>query len=108
MTLDGFQTRVASITKGWTKSDLEYLMLLLTEEVGELACSVRTLGTTRWGHEEEGEGSEEQILEELGDVLFLIARIASGAGVDLNEATVKVIDKIERRVASRSGQTRVT
>jgi len=28
--------------------------------------------------------------------------------VDLNEATVKVIDKIERRVASRSGQTRVT
>ncbi|NLN26666.1 MAG: nucleotide pyrophosphohydrolase [Firmicutes bacterium] len=108
MTLDGFQTRVASITKGWTKSDLEYLMLLLTEEVGELARSVRTLGTTRWGHEEEGEGSEEQILEELGDVLFLIARIASGAGVDLNEATVKVIDKIERRVASRSGQTRVT
>jgi hypothetical protein len=47
-------------------------MMLLTEEVGELAEAIRKSRGTRWGHEGEIAASEEAISDELGDVLFLL------------------------------------
>lgn len=73
-------------------------MLLLTEELGELARALRKLGSTRWGHEDEAVGSKEDVVEELGDLLFLLARVALITGVNLEDAASAVVGKIERRL----------
>jgi NTP pyrophosphatase (non-canonical NTP hydrolase) len=75
-------------------------MMLLTEELGELARALRKLGVKRWGHEDEAIGSKEDVAEELGDLLFLIARVALITGVDLDDAAFAAIGKIERRLAA--------
>jgi NTP pyrophosphatase (non-canonical NTP hydrolase) len=47
----------------------------------------------------EAEGTEAEVLDELGDVLFLAARIANLCGVSLEDSAAGVLRKIERRIA---------
>lgn len=99
MELSGFQEKVYDLTHHWTDATPEGIMLLLTEELGELAQAVRRLGRKRWGHDGEAVGSRDDVTEEAGDVLFLLARICLITGVDLSEAADRVLGKIERRLS---------
>lgn len=101
MDLASFQKEVAALTDSWADKKPELLMYL-TEEVGELARALRKVGAKRWGHEDEEAGSLEDVTEELGDVLFLLARIALISGIDLEDAATLVLGKINLRV-SQSG-----
>ena len=87
------------MTQSWSHHELEGMMLLLTEEVGELARALRKMRGQRWGHDDESVGSTENVMEELGDVLFLLARISVRTGTDLGDAAAAVLGKIERRMA---------
>jgi NTP pyrophosphatase (non-canonical NTP hydrolase) len=98
--LNSFQKQVDRLTSSWSDARPESLMMLLTEELGELARALRKLGVKRWGHEDEAIGSKEDVAEELGDLLFLIARVALITGVDLDDAAFAAIGKIERRLAA--------
>lgn len=77
------------------------LIARLCEETGELAQAVRRHGRLRFGHGDEVSGTELDVLEELGDVLFLLARIADLAGVELGDAAVAVVEKIQRRMEAQ-------
>jgi NTP pyrophosphatase (non-canonical NTP hydrolase) len=97
--LAAFQEEVARLTDSWSDAKLVTMNLLLTEEIGELARAIRKLGTKRWGHEDESVGSKDNIVEELGDILWLLARISIISDVSLAEAAATVLRKIELRVA---------
>ncbi len=99
MGLADFQQNVDRLTRSWSDKKAEFMMLLLTEEVGELARAIRKTDKQRLGHENEAAGSRQDIVEELGDVLFLLARISLIAGVDLGDAAQAVLEKIARRIA---------
>jgi len=75
------------------------LVALLLEESGELAQAVRLLAGPRMGHPGEVAGTIEHVEDELGDVLFVLARIALATGASLDRAAQRVIGKIERRIA---------
>jgi NTP pyrophosphatase (non-canonical NTP hydrolase) len=100
--LDDLQQNVSDLTKYWTDATLESILVLLTEELGELARAVRKLGVKRWGHEDEAIGSRQDVSDEVGDVLFLLARIANITGVNLEDGAVSVLAKIEARLARSS------
>lgn len=74
------------------------LIARLTEEMGELARSVRKHGRVRSGHPGEAPGTREAVLDELGDCLFLLARIAELAGVTLGDAGAVVLAKVQGRI----------
>lgn len=78
-------------------------MFLLTEEMGELVHAIRKSRGTRWGHENETPGSTNAITEELGDVLFLMARVSLILDIDLGEAASNVLQKIEQRISRSDG-----
>lgn len=74
------------------------LIARLAEECGELAQAVRLLAGPRLGHPGEAAGSIEYVEDELGDCLFLLARLALATGASLERAAQRVIGKIERRI----------
>lgn len=78
------------------------LLSLLLEEAGELAQAVRKTTGPRLGHPGEAGATIEHVEDELGDVLFLLARIALATGVDLERAAARVVAKIERRIETRT------
>lgn len=80
------------------------LLSLLLEEAGELAQAVRLLAGPRRGHPGEAAASIEQVEDEIGDVLFLLARIALATGASLETAAWRVIGKIERRIEGAAGR----
>ena len=103
MKLHDFQQRVEDLTSSWddTKSPVsaQSMMMMMTEEIGELARALRKTHGERWGHAGEGVASQADVAQEVGDVLFLLARVALLSGVRMEAAAESVIDKIERRLA---------
>lgn len=75
------------------------LIARLAEETGELAQAVRLLAGPRPGRPGEMAATLAEIEDELGDCLFLLARIANATGASLEVAAQRVIAKIERRIA---------
>ena len=55
-------------------------------------------GVKRWGHGEEAQASSADVAAEIGDLLFLVARLADLCGVDLDEAQRMVLTKFKRRL----------
>lgn len=76
------------------------LIARLVEETGELAQAVRLLAGPRLGHPGEEAGSIERVEDEIGDVLFVVARLALATGASLERAAQRAIGKIERRIGS--------
>lgn len=98
MEIAAFQGEVDRLTGSWTHTDVASVMLLMTEEMGELVRAIRKSDGKRWGHADEKAGSLEDVTEEIGDVMFLLTREALACGVDLNESALTVLAKIEARV----------
>ena len=109
MDLSTFQSQVGELTATWTDpksiENTESIVMLLTEEFGELSRAIRKSRGARSTHPDEAPGSPDDVVDELGDVLFLLARLALVSGVDLDRAGSLVIDKIRLRV-ERKGRDR--
>lgn len=75
------------------------LVARLCEETGEVAGEVRRYWRKRWGHPDEAQASSADVAAEIGDLLFLVARLADLCGVDLDEAQTMVLTKFKRRLA---------
>ena len=73
-------------------------MVLLTEEVGELARII----ARRYGEQSEKESDKQKKLDdELADVLFVLICIANQTGINLEEALKKNLDKKTARDSER-------
>ena len=73
-------------------------MVLLTEEVGELARIVaRTYGEQSFKESDK----QKNLADEMADVLWVLICLANQTGVDLTEAFAKNIDKKTARDSSR-------
>jgi NTP pyrophosphatase (non-canonical NTP hydrolase) len=73
-------------------------MVILTEEVGELARII----ARRYGEQSEKESDKNKDLgDEMADVLWVLMCLANQTGVDLTAALQKNIDKKTERDASR-------
>jgi len=76
-------------------------MVLLTEEVGELARIV----ARKYGEQSFKESDQEKNLEEeIADVLFVLICIANQTGVNLTDALKNNLDKKTRRDNTRHHQ----
>ncbi|MFN8257445.1 MAG: nucleotide pyrophosphohydrolase [Bacteroidales bacterium] len=73
-------------------------MVLLTEEVGELARIIaRKFGDQSFKHSE----NETNMADEMADILFVLICLANQTGVNLTEALEKNLDKKTKRDANR-------
>ena len=73
-------------------------MVLLTEEVGELARIVaRTYGEQSFKESDK----QKNLADEMADVLWVLICLANQTGIDLTEAFAKNIDKKTARDSSR-------
>jgi NTP pyrophosphatase (non-canonical NTP hydrolase) len=73
-------------------------MVLLTEEVGELARII----ARKYGEQSFKDSDKEKSLEEeMADILFVLICIANQTGVNLTDALYKNLDKKTNRDANR-------
>ncbi|HPG06012.1 MAG TPA: nucleotide pyrophosphohydrolase [Saprospiraceae bacterium] len=77
-------------------------MVLLTEEMGELArVMARHYGEQSFKDSEDAIRAPEMIAEEMADVLFVLLCLANQCEVDLTSALEKSLDKKTKRDAIR-------
>jgi NTP pyrophosphatase (non-canonical NTP hydrolase) len=94
--LQSYYSRAAS-SRGWGSEDAAQCMLLLTEEVGELARSIRRYA----GLSRHGADSSENAAEELADVQLYVVHLANVLGIDLASAVSdKEAKNLERFLSS--------
>lgn len=75
---------------------------LLMEEVGEVArLMARLYGEQSFKNPADAELAPAQLADELADVLFLVLCLANQAGIDLEAALQKNLDKKTKRDAAR-------
>jgi len=73
-------------------------MVLLTEEVGELARII----ARKYGEQSFKESDKEKNLEEeMADILFVLICLANQTGVNLTDALIKNLDKKTKRDSDR-------
>ncbi len=85
--------------RGWGHETVQDTLLLMTEEMGELARAIRkSLGIAR-----DGEWYGEDVAEELADVQLYLVHLANSAGIDLAEAVTNKEAVNAARSAQRSG-----
>ena len=70
----------------------------LTEEVGELAREVNHRFGQKTKKREEPDGDMGM---EMGDIIFVLVCMANREGIDLQQAFDRMMDKVERRDATR-------
>lgn len=98
--LDNWQKEIDSWANQFEKPYFSPLsrMAALTEEIGELARVMNRL----YG-DKPSKNSEElkNLEEEMGDVLFSLMCNANAEGINLNEALLKKMDKVNNRDKTR-------
>ena len=72
-------------------------MVLLTEEVGELARII----AREYGEQSFKEGENKDLGDEMADVLFVLICLVNQTGVNLQEALLKSLEKKSKRDAQR-------
>jgi len=88
----------AALTRGWDSESAAECMLLLTEEIGELARSIRrSVGLSRHGAD-----NSENAADELADVQLYVVHLANVLGIDLADAVTAKEAKNLRRFLMRS------
>jgi NTP pyrophosphatase (non-canonical NTP hydrolase) len=81
--------------QGWDDENLSTTMLLLVEEIGEVA---QVLKKTRWRAESEGEAAamdefRGELGAELADCLAYLLKLSSRSGIDLEAAYLAKMEK---------------
>jgi NTP pyrophosphatase (non-canonical NTP hydrolase) len=83
----------AAAARGWKSESPAECMLLLTEEVGELARSIRRFA----GLSRHGADNSENAAEELADVQLYVVHLANVLGINLaNAVTEKEAENLQR------------
>ncbi len=72
-------------------------MVILTEEVGELARVI----ARKYGEQSFKEGENDNMADEMADVLWVLICLANQTGIDLDEALQKNISKKTKRDKDR-------
>jgi len=85
-----------NIERGFSKETAERKMLMLTEEVGELAKAVRQ----HMGMGFSSTTSHSEASQELADVLIITLGLASTLDIDIFDAVVRKETKNDKRVWS--------
>lgn len=77
-------------------------MVLLTEEVGELARLIaRQYGEQSFKKEEDSKDVKAKIADEMADVFFVLTCLANQIDIDLSEAVLKNLEKKTKRDKER-------
>lgn len=99
MTFKEAQKRVDDWISRFKEGYFPPLLMLarLAEELGEVA---RVLAHREGKRPKPGE-EEGDLAEELADLLFVLISLANREGIDLEEAFLRVMEKYEKRDASR-------
>ena len=100
MDFDKYQKMAAKYDLSEATSDLKAVgfiekVLGLTGEAGETADKVKKILRDKGGHASDAD--REEIIKELGDVLWYVANVARCLGVDLSEVAKKNVEKLESR-----------
>lgn len=90
--LQRYYKRIAS-RRGWSDESAKDTMLLLTEEIGELARAIRKSE----GLKRAGGYADVSLLDELADVQLYLVHLANGLGVELEEAVTQKEKKNQQR-----------
>lgn len=106
MTLDGYQKRAATTITYSLDGALVYAVLGLTSEAGEVAGKLKKFIREDYGVDD----ARRLILDELGDVLWYCAAVASSLNATLEEVAsqnlVKLSSRADRGVLRGSGDKR--
>nr|MBP7766894.1 hypothetical protein [Candidatus Saccharibacteria bacterium] len=91
----GLQRHYDKVAKrcGWSKESPKDTMLLLTEEMGELAREIRKVE----GLKRDDEYKDMELQDELADVQIYLVHLANIMGIDLSEAVTEKIRKNNKR-----------
>ena len=100
MGFDEYQKKAAKYDFFEVTDDLKEVgfiekVLGLTGEAGETADKVKKILRDKGGHASDAD--REEIIKELGDVLWYVANVARCLGVDLSEVAKKNVEKLESR-----------
>ncbi len=82
--------------KGWGIATNPDLVMLLAEELGEVAKEVRRL---HFGTFDDEDATKEDLSYELIDVINYVLRLANNHGIDLDKAFIEKNEKILKRLA---------
>lgn len=97
MTFDEYQKFTSTTAYYPEGTAIGYCALGLAGEAGEVANNVKKIIRDQ-------KDLTAAIVDELGDVLWYVARLADELGVDLSEVVDFNVEKLERRTAQRLGQ----
>lgn len=101
---DALQRRAAELAAAAWPDDQpspelgDALVAQLAEETCEVAQAVRRFWRKWWGRNGETMATAIDVEEELGDLLFVAARIADLCGVSLGAAAYRAVAKFEDRL----------
>lgn len=84
--------------KGWKYWTPHESLARVTEEVGELA---RLINHAYGPKKKKDSESKQELEDEIGDILYGLACIATPHGIDLNEAFAKSLEKVKKRDKDR-------
>ena len=83
--------------RGWSAESMQDTLLLMTEEMGELARAVRkSAGLSR-----DGDWQGQDVAEEMADVQLYLVHLANAAGIDLADAVTAKEAINQQRVDDR-------
>ena len=100
MSLDELKAYISAVVKqrGFENEKPQDIMLLMVEEVGELArIMARKYGDQSFKNTE----SDKDLADEMADVLWVLICLANQTGVDLTHAFIKNMEKKTARDAER-------
>jgi len=100
-TLNQYQKEVSDLAKKFNFNWTTYLQYIhLVEEVGELGESLTVKeGDRKAGSGENAQADHEDIIEELGDVLFTLIELANKYDVSLTEVMEDTFKRYQNKLA---------
>lgn len=96
MNFDNYENYALQFVAFDTSRPLQYLLPALTEEVGELQ-GIFAKNFRKYGNYELAPHQQEEVLSELGDILWNLAMITTFTGNDLDHVARNNIDKLSQR-----------
>ena len=99
MDIKDLQKKIAEFDKarGWEDNwNLKDLMLNMNEEIGELWNLIKWIDDEK--QKEIVKKNKEEMEDFIGDVLFLIIKIANQANVDVEKSIKDVLEEYEKRM----------
>ena len=95
------ETTELCIRKGWDKSNIHLVWLLLTEEVGELASAIRH-HTKHYRKPNVKKGNGIDVVMEMGDVFNYLFQLAGMLNIDMDDMWMKQMVKAGKKTYTQN------